>query len=179
MGLVCIDTQAIIWGVCRTAKPGQEEMIERAALFFAQCEEQGDTLVVPTVVLAELLAGLPTDTHAVFVQELQERFVVAAFDGPAALTFGRLWHTNKDGVVPQVRQENDQVTRSVVKMDHMIAATAIGQRCDALCTDDHPLQRFSEKHIPLRSIADLTIPAKQMKLSDGVHDGPFEEGTAP
>lgn len=43
------------WGVRRVATPGQEDMIPRAVALFAQCEKNGDLIMVPTIVLGELL----------------------------------------------------------------------------------------------------------------------------
>jgi len=164
MGYVCVDTQTLIWGVRQRATAGQEEMIQRAGIFVQECQDVGDTILVPAVVLGELLAGIPPEEHDDFFQTIHKRFVVAPFDGPAALVYGQLWYEHRGTVIPEVREADPDVTRSVVKADHMIAATAVATRSDVLVTDDKPLARFSEGRIAVRAIRDVAIPAKQTDL---------------
>jgi predicted nucleic acid-binding protein len=157
MKLVCVDTQTVIWGVRRVATAGQEDMIPRAVALFQRCAKDRDLVVVPTVVLGELLAGVPVDSQPEFVRQVQRRFVLAPFDAAAALAFGRLWQEHKEKVIPQARTEMADLTRAEIKADHMIAATALARRCDHLCTADKALARFAERHVPILHLADVPV----------------------
>lgn len=162
MGAFCIDTQTVVWGVRRIATPGQEDMIDRASVFIQQCQDAGDTLIIPAIVLAELLAGIPADQHADFFQTIHRRFIVAPFDGPAATLYGKLWWEHKQNLPSPNGDESPN--RQIAKADRMIAATAIAARCDALVTDDRQLTRFSSSNIAVKTVRDTPIPAGQDTL---------------
>jgi predicted nucleic acid-binding protein len=162
MGAFCIDTQTVVWGVRRVATPGQEDMIDRAGVFIQQCQDAGDNLIIPAVVLAELLAGIPVEQHTDFFQTIHRRFIVAPFDGPAASLYGKLWWEHKQNPSPQ--NGDDSPNRQVAKADRMIAATAIAARCDALVTDDRQLANFSSSNIAVKTVRDIPIPARQEVL---------------
>ena len=147
MKLFCVDTHTVVWGVRKVATPGQEDMIPRAEAFLNQCDKDGHRVIVPTIVLGELLAGVPVETHPEFIRSIQRRFLLAPFDAAAALVYGRLWQVHKERVIPEARQELPGITRAEVKADHMIAAVAVARHCDQLCTIDRALIRFAEKHI--------------------------------
>lgn len=155
MKLYCVDTHTVVWGVKKIATSGQEDMIPRAESLIRMCEKDGHRILVPTVVLGELLAGVPVESQPDFVRRIQRRFLLAPFDAAAALVYGRLWQAHRATVIPQAKR--DGIEHAVIKADHMIAAVAIARKCDHLCTTDNALIRFSHEHINILHLSDVAV----------------------
>ncbi len=164
MGLICIDTHAVIWGVKREATPGQEEMIDRAVAFLKECEDRKDRVMLPAVVLAELLAAVPPEDRTAFVDQMHMLFHIAPFDAQAALRYGVMYQDFRSRNNHDHNNRNPSPSRECVKADRMIAATAVARQCDALCTEDDGLSNFARGHIALRKISQM--PAQPTLLSD-------------
>lgn len=103
----------------------------------------GNTIVVPTPVLTELLAGAG-DTKDEFLKAFHKgnRFKVEAFDERAALELALMLEEWKPAGKP--RDVNE--TAAKVKFDRQIAAIAKANAADTLYTDDRKLKGFAEKH---------------------------------
>lgn len=95
MSLVCIDNHILIWGIRKTATPGQEAMIERTAQLLEYLDEQKTQVIVPAPVIAEFLVGADEHDHTRILQTLQQRFIVAPFDTLAALATARVRRKNR------------------------------------------------------------------------------------
>lgn len=63
MKRVCLDNHILIWGVRGYATPGQEDRVERARDLFVELDESDAQVIVPAVVVAEFLAGVPRARH--------------------------------------------------------------------------------------------------------------------
>jgi predicted nucleic acid-binding protein len=130
-------------------------MIPRAESLIKMCEKDGHRILIPTVVLGELLAGVPVESQPDFVRHIQRRFLLAPFDAAAALVYGRLWQAHKVSVIPQAKK--DGVEHAVIKADHMIAAVAIARKCDYLCTIDKALIRFSQEYVNILHLSSVIV----------------------
>ena len=75
--ICCIDANIYIWGIKRKAEQGQEEMIERAIHLFQWMDENEHKIMLPTVVLAEVLAVDPFERHAVILETVYKEFIIA------------------------------------------------------------------------------------------------------
>ena len=166
--LVCFDTHAIIWGIKEECTPGQEEMIQRAKQLIRMCEEQGHRIIIPSIVVSELLIGIPLGKHADFVNQINESYIVAPYDTPASVQCARMW-LEKRALVNSLRESG--VAKRELKADFMIAATAIARKCDCIYTEDRELERFAESYIEVNRISDVLLPATQ--------DGLFASGDLP
>jgi predicted nucleic acid-binding protein len=159
MTLVCIDNHILIWGIRKTATPGQGEMIERTAQLLENLDEQKTKVIVPAPVVAEFLVGAEERDHTNILQTLQQRFIVVPFDALAALATARARRKNRQsGLEQAVRQELANVARPQVAIDHMILGIALANRADLLYTEDEALRKFAEPHITVRN-----IPPAQVK----------------
>ena len=51
--IVCIDSNIVIWGI---KQQESESMIERALGFFEWCDKEKHAVMIPSIVIAEILA---------------------------------------------------------------------------------------------------------------------------
>ncbi len=84
MSLVCFDTQIVIWGVKQEATPGQDVMIQKAKALIARCDADKVSVMLPSLVVAELLMAVDTTLHNDFIAFVNARFIVPTFDTNAA-----------------------------------------------------------------------------------------------
>lgn len=70
--IYCIDSNIIIWGIKKQATDGQEEMIKRAEQFFLHADEYDDIILIPSIVLAEILAPDPPQLKAKYIEILSK-----------------------------------------------------------------------------------------------------------
>lgn len=158
--VVCLDTSILIWGVREFAEPGQESLIERAQHFLKRCDEEGKKVIVPSIVLGELLAGVPHDKMPGLIDIMGKRFMVLPFDTPAAIVFARMWRDWKGKYVEET--ESDEYSRKLAKADHMILATAITKGAWCIYTHDKYMKRFADGSIEVFELPEM--PPRQTKL---------------
>jgi predicted nucleic acid-binding protein len=115
----------LIWGLKKPhyerRGPAGPEVIElraRSMILLDQLAAREETVILPTVAVSEVLAGVESAYHGTFLAELQELFVIQPYDLPAASWAARLWQMHRG--LPK----EDQIARSVLKSDVMILATA-------------------------------------------------------
>jgi predicted nucleic acid-binding protein len=81
--MYCFDTNLLIWGVQGVSTPNRSGMIDRTRRFIASLPS-GDTIMIPSIVLAEYLQGF-TDKARREQQlaTLQRRFFIPPLIFPA------------------------------------------------------------------------------------------------
>jgi len=165
--MICLDTQILIWGVKEDASPGQEAMIDKAKLFVRSATENGDSLLVPSVVVGELLMRIPPDLHVMTINLIRRGFITAVYDLEAAANFARLWQERTDdGVIEELRKAG--ATRSEMKADCQIVATALAANATSIVSHDQGLKKFAGSEI------------KVIELPGGVEQlGLLEDAAAP
>jgi predicted nucleic acid-binding protein len=154
MARVALDTQVLIWGVKEEATPGQEVMIARAKRYMEHLSHGGQTVVVPTAVLAELLMRCPIEMHAAVMNLFNQGTDIAAFDPIAVRHFGRLWHARQAALAP-LKAANPSATREKLKLDCLIVATALAAKADLICSHDPFVAVFANGEIPVTQIPEL------------------------
>lgn len=165
--LYCVDTHMLIWGIKQQCTPGQEDMIERAKSFIGHCQLKGHKLLIPSVVVAEMLVGLPLEAHGDFIRTLEQLFMVAPFDIGVSAVYSKMYIEQK-GTIDLLTAAG--VTKRKIKADFMIAATAVSRQCQSLYTGDVEIIRFAGPYIRVEEIKDIPLPAKTMGLFG---DGPM------
>jgi len=149
--LVCVDTHVLIWGIKKEASPGQEAMIPRAERYLENLESEGATIMVPAVVLAEVLAKVPLESHPVIMGRMGECFVAHPFDAEAALEYSHIWYEWEKrkplSEIPESELSNEQKDsyKRHIKADFMIMATAIVGGASLIVSHDpllHKLAKF-------------------------------------
>lgn len=158
MSRVCVDTNFLIWAIRGQANPTQTAMIGRAQVYLQYLEQNKDRIIIPTIVLAEFLNGVPNvPDRTRFLRMLNTRCMVADFDLKAAHMFATLWDT-QGAHIQQLR--NNGNTRPSLKADCMIAATAITAPADLLITNDKGLRNFIGNRIPVQDIPIVPVQTK-------------------
>ncbi|MCH7525848.1 MAG: PIN domain-containing protein [Planctomycetes bacterium] len=107
-------------GLKRSAKlnPAQEDLQRRATILLQQLEEDKSEIVVPTVVVAELLAPVDPQKHGDFIAELRRRFICPPLDLQSASVAAELWQKHRK--LPS----KERLKRLTLKADALIVATA-------------------------------------------------------
>ena len=165
----CIDSNIIVWGIKKQATRGQEEMIARAEKFFARADEYGDYIVVPTIVLAEILAPEPPTIRAKYLEIINSAFIVAPFDSRAALKYAEMLHGRVDEI--KTIATNTDTTRQRMKADHMIIATAIVNNANCIYSTDKGLKAFSNGYI---DVNELPIAKEPIVINKGQQTDMFK-----
>lgn len=155
MSLVCLDTHILIWGIKEEATEGQEEMIARAKAFLEHLEKTDRRVLIPAVVVAEFLLRLPVEVHHTIVNLFQRAFFTAPFDLQAAERFARIWQAQRDTGRIQELSQSHGATKSELKADCMIVATAVARGTSCIYSNDDTLQKFAEGYIDVHEMPDI------------------------
>ena len=163
MQSVCFDTQILIWGVQRTSKPSQADMIKRTETLLKQLDRNKTRIVVPSIALGEFLLGIPLEQHMATVAIFKKRFMVAPYDAQAAEIFVQLWNSYNN----QTHQDNEEKpSRTFLRADAMIVATAIARDVDTIYTDDPWFEKFAGLSVHVDKISDIPIQGDFLDLDN-------------
>jgi predicted nucleic acid-binding protein len=129
------DAQVLIWALPwsmrpegKKKKPVQQHVLDmrvRARILLRLLEEEGFDLCIPSVVVAELLAGVEPQKHARLLAEFDERFFCPPFDSKACALAARLWQFERG--LPGTSAglpEAERTERIILKSDMLIVASA-------------------------------------------------------
>lgn len=136
----CVDTQVLIWGIKRQSTPNRVAMIERAEFFIEECRRTKTIIMIPSVVLAEFLAGYSAIDRPEIEKRVAANFFIAPFDAPAAAIAADIWSKKAER---QRVQAALGTTRETIKADIQIVATAIAHKARRLLSEDGGVQAFS------------------------------------
>lgn len=154
--LVCLDTQILIWGIKEQASLNRQDMIPKTKVFLDRLQEKKARVLIPTVVVAELMLGVPPDDHYPMSEILRRRFIIAPFDLGAAAHYARVWKEQQQAGVIKELQEHPDASKRRLKVDCMIVATALARGVDCIYSEDGWLLRFAEGYIDARRIPEQT-----------------------
>jgi predicted nucleic acid-binding protein len=156
MAIACVDTHILIWGIQREATPGQEEMIPRAQALLAQLERDRTQVVVPSVVIGEFLIGLPASEQPRYQDIISRRFVVVPYDLRASIHFARIWQQKRDANVFEELKARG-ATRTLLRADTMIVATALAASATSLYGHDEHIERLAKGLIAYHDILSIAL----------------------
>lgn len=162
MPLACLDTHILIWAIQRVARAGQEEMIPRARALLAQLDKDRVPVVVPSVVIGEFLLGLPIDEYPIYQEVITRRFIVVPYDLRAAVHFARVWREKRDVKVIEVLQQAG-ATRTELRADTMIVATALAVGATVIYGHDTGVKNLADGFIEFRNVGEIEA---QLSLLD-------------
>lgn len=151
--IVALDTVVIIYSMGQGRAHGKDiaDLQRRARILRADLQEKNHTIVVPTIVVAELLLGLDKEHHGQFIAEIQRTCLVAPFNIRASAVAAELW------LVHHKLDKKQQVARTVLKADAMIVASAqvagasIFYSCDPKCRKLAVLAGLKARDLPTHS----------------------------
>jgi predicted nucleic acid-binding protein len=141
----------------KQATPGQEENIEKAKYLIDKCEKDEIKVMVPSVVVAELLCALDPKLHNAFSELMHRRFIVPSFDTQAALYFANMWRNKKQ------LKAGGGISRSEMKADFMITATALARGASCIYSEDSGLKMFAQDYIDVKPLPNVE---RQMSIED-------------
>ena len=166
--IFCIDSNIFIWGIKNKCNPEQEELRLRAEYFIETLGKQNHILI-PTVVLAEVLAPEPLNNHPVIMDKISKGFIIADFDTLAAARYAQMF-MNKIEELKKIADEN-AIDNQKMKVDHLIIACALAQNANCIYSHDNGLKAFAQKYIEVRELP--YIPKPQPNLFTGTDANPF------
>ena len=155
--ICCIDSMTFIWGI---KKQSDEEMIARTLHLFKWMDENKHILLIPTIVIAEVLAPEPLEKHPVYLDRLSKGTIIADFDMMAATVYANLFR-NKIEESKKVA-EGLGIDNQRMKVDHLIIASAIAQRANCIYSHDNGVRAFGQKYIDVKELPHL--PSVQQDL---------------
>ena len=158
MKKVCLDNHILIWGVRGVATPGQEDHVERARQLFDDLDQSDSRVMIPSVVVAEFLAGVPKSQHGNLLDVLNRRFQIPPFDTRTAAVAAELWREAAERnphLKAQVREAFPGTEKAKIKADLMVLATALARNAEILYTHDGPLAKVAEGRIEIRELPPL------------------------
>lgn len=83
-----IDTNVCIW-MLRPSREDDDEQVKdlriRARILLDMLEEGKERIVIPSIVVAEYLAGVPREQRRASLSEIQDRFYCPPFDAASAI----------------------------------------------------------------------------------------------
>ncbi len=93
---VCFDTNILVWGIRASCSDGQEDNILHAKELIKQTRENGDEIIVPSIVIGEMLLALPIEHHPMFMNLIDMACTCVPFDVGCAGQFAKIWQLNKN-----------------------------------------------------------------------------------
>jgi predicted nucleic acid-binding protein len=144
--IVMLDTMAVIFGIQRTARPGQEHLVKCMSEYLDRVrakrpERSATRMAVSSIVQMEYLRGFPAVDQVKELDTLRRRVIVLPFDAKAAAVAARL-HADRERI-KQIRDEH-AVLKGTIEADVMIVATAIASGAGTLISHNGRLRRFQQ-----------------------------------
>lgn len=158
--ICCIDSNTFIWGIKGQADPDQLEMIDRAQYLFEMLDAAKHQVMIPTIVLAEVLAPEPLEKYPVLMDKISKGFMICDFDLKSAARYGQIF-MNRIEELKRVAKENE-IDNQKMKVDHLIIACALANNAGCIYSTDRGIRTFGTQHIEVRPLP--TIPPGQTNL---------------
>jgi predicted nucleic acid-binding protein len=128
-----------------------DDLRVRSKLLLHMTAQKKDTILLPTVAVAELLVPVPKAQKGALIAVLQQKFVCASFDLHAAAIAAELWAEHKK--LPQAQQYDK---RHVLRADTMIIASARAAGAVEFYSHDQKCRR----------LASLVMTARDLPIDD-------------
>jgi predicted nucleic acid-binding protein len=157
--IYCIDAHLAIWGIKKQATPSQVEMIEKTERFFEHASKHKIDILIPAPVITEILAIEPVEKHAAYLKEIQKGFIVVDMDVRIAKKTAELMYDKMPNLKEYLSENN--VARDKMKIDHIIAATAMVYKVDMLFSYDKHLKQLCDGIVNISSVPN--IPKETVK----------------
>lgn len=141
-------------------------LAQRLDYFLDRVTKPGATLYIPAATLAEALSRSEQAVHAVETLLREASVEIAPFDARAAYALGHLLRAAK---AAGDKRSGDPRPWQHVKMDRVVAATAVALQVDAFYCDDHQQAAFARSiGLAVVSSWQLPLPANyaQQSLAD-------------
>lgn len=151
MALVCLDTHILIWGVQKTSRQPQSEMILQTTKLLKYLDDHQIKAIIPAVVLSEFLMAIPAPHLETYLTQMTKKFLIAPYDAMAAVEFAKIWQAKQAAHTIQ-SLKNEEFSKSHLKVDTMIIATALTQNASCIYSHDPGLKKFASGYIEVREV---------------------------
>ncbi|MDR2801424.1 MAG: PIN domain-containing protein [Desulfovibrio sp.] len=170
IAVVCIDTQILIWGIQKTASEKRKDYIVVAESLIDDITEKGDRIIIPSIVYAELLAGVPEDRLKEFMRIISSRFPIVPFDALSAYYYSIIFRRKK--LIDKDKTQEINPGRANTSADIKVLATAIAHNAITIYSEDqhmHDLSLVSSefigvKHMPTPSPKQVFLPVPETDI---------------
>jgi hypothetical protein len=159
---IALDNTVLALAVREALEPGASEKARRAAACLEYLGAQGHTFIVPAPAEAEYLTFVPPANQERVAAAFATRFEIVPFDAACGAEFAKLWWERNGGR----RLRNDTTDKQRAKFDFQIVACAKVFGADFILTEDPHLANFAGNAMRVRKVADINLPAEQLKLVD-------------
>lgn len=159
MKIVCIDTQILSFGLVKTPPKGNEHLVDAAVNFLNWVDEQGFTVILPTIVIGELLIPIPNELHVEILRQLTKDWRIVEFDLASAQQFAimRRQHIIKNKLHHMTDPNKPGATRAALKADVMIIATAIASNANLIYSHNDDMLKLCEGFIDAKNFLDENV----------------------
>ncbi|GAC1302287.1 MAG: hypothetical protein NVSMB24_06670 [Mucilaginibacter sp.] len=148
--IYCIDSHLVIWGIKKQSTDSQKDMIGKTERFFQHAAQNKVEIIIPTVVVTEILAVEPEENHAAYLKEIHKGFIIADLDVRIAKKAAELMHKKMPDLKSYLTENN--LSRDKMKIDHIIAATAMIHKVDYMFTYDRHVKNLCKDIIPIAGV---------------------------
>ena len=164
--LVCIDSHILIWGIKKQSSPSQKHMIQKTEAFIEHLDETKTSVLIPSIVIAEILTPEPADKQLEILNILSQYFVIGDFNILVAKKYAEILNPRLSEF-KQYRKENE-IRNDKMKFDIGIIATALVNNAKCIYSYDDNLKTFAKGLIDT-----FEIPAIPKQASLSFDDSPF------
>ncbi|MEO1163293.1 MAG: PIN domain-containing protein [Chloroflexota bacterium] len=156
MSVISLDTQLLYWAIIQRPPMGHEHVLGQVTRFLKWTVDNEHKVIVPSIVLSELLIGVPYDKQKYVLAQVTAHYRIVPFDLKASAVFAKMRrdHLIKHRLDDLLNPDILHATRGALKADIMIIATAIAHGADILYSYDDKLRRLADSYITARNFTD-------------------------
>lgn len=153
MKKVCLDTNILVWYIKRQATDGQEGFISKADYLFEYFERNNITLVIPSIVLAELLGSVDDeDKRNEYFDYMNSNFDIAQYDIVSSRWYADLRVKLSKTNAKEYAHKNN-IPKCMMTNDYNICAVALSSGCDAIFSHNlKDFEKFIDHQIPIYTL---------------------------
>lgn len=149
--IVCLDTHIFSFalGSSSSRNPDYTRMSKD---FLRWLDDQGYSVIVPTIVVSELLAAIPNEKHHSFLSKFSSNWRIVEFDTLCAVQLAVIRHdeTMKKRLKQLQENGNFGATKATLNVDAMIVATSIVHNVSTIYTYDTRMLKLAKGLISAR-----------------------------
>ena len=165
--MIAVDTNILVWGVRKAEDETRPDIVERCVHLIDDYKQRKIVIMIPSPVLGEFLIGYTIEQQREVLSLLTKAFFIAPFDFQAAAVAAELYSKAQ---FDQIR-EQEPIPRQCLKVDYMVAATAIRHGATTLFVNDGHFKTIAAGRIIVSDIPQLRNVAAS---TDGELERPAE-----
>ena len=139
---VFVETRFPVWAIEQNPRPEDAEKARQAQALYENWCENGSTIMISSITVAEFLAKIPDSCREEYLSEFQTNFMIVQFDAYAAeLASGVQF--NEWGDLKQEYHSRDHL-----KADILILGCVLAAKPSVFYTEDDRFCRLAKKYFP-------------------------------